>query len=85
MHFVADALVTALEKVLLYRLAHLQQHALQIDLMPCFDMSHGQFHDHHLIAIGVILDRALTGNLCSCLGQRLDLPTGWPGNAWFVR
>lgn len=85
MHFVADTLVATLEEVLLYRLAHFQQHALQIDLMPLLNLSHGQFHHHYLIAIGVVFDPTLAENLRSRLRQRLDLPTGRPGDARFVR
>ncbi len=84
MHLVADTLIATLEKVFLNRLAHLQQHALQIDLMARLDLGHGQLHDHHLIAIGIVLDRPLAKNLRRCVREYLNLPTCRPRDAWLV-
>ena len=82
MDLVAHALVTTLGKVLLYRLAHLQQDPRKIDYMPGLDLAHGQLHDQLRITRGVVLHRPLArhlGNLVGLLGgHRLHRPTVGP-------
>ncbi|CAI8922159.1 hypothetical protein EMIT0P100_30031 [Pseudomonas sp. IT-P100] len=80
MDFVADALIAALEKILLHRLAHLQQHAFQIHLMTAFHCRHGQLHHHHRRATLIILHCALAGDLRLgiILRDRFNFPAIWP-------